>query len=868
MKLWPFVLTLLAIQPLPCMALVGAGNGDEALASGLWELAISRYRQELATAGLKPEEKAALQLKLAEAWVRSGHPLEALALLALPGVEKTAEADFWKAQALAGAGRTEEAAAAFQTILTEKQGLHLTEAALTLANLQLALNEEAAALKTLDHVVADPDIETATDAKLRKVEILLDMNRREEARAAMPAAGDIHKKNQPLADFLTAQLLLADGKAADAASAFSIILSNPQGHSLSHYHSAAIGLADAIKAQEDAEAAAESLLGFLQNHPETPVLEGIFTRLLQWMPEKPTPGEPILERLSQWIPPTPQVAMGAVNMSGDDTLTAWPLPNEPDNLLYAFSSFTRAVALYRTGTPPGRHEAWVLMKRLRLGALPPFLADRVMLQSGRWLLDEGKINEAFFILDELRQSRHSTAPGEAAFLEARAAFAVGDPKKAIQLFDEAAVMLEGPAAQMARINARLARLQDPARPKETTTTHEGTPKDQLLQVEVQLEQALGTRDPGEARKLIEAFITQHPEHARLPEARLFAMESALASSPPDLAYAGSQLEALKVQPEALAVLPAERVALASLRLADLSKNPEETIAQARMVLDKYAGQPASMEAAFTLGRNLFQTGNHNEARLVLEKLAATDTDVARAQASLLIAARSAALGGTPKSREEALVLFDKAINRGGPVTSIAVLEKARLMIDVIELNRLPEAVKFLRKWFQSLKEDDPLRLPTGLLLGEAIYAQGSLDPKSLEEALSIYNQLLAHAKDQPALLNRLQYLRGMTLERLPQKENPAKMRDAEALTAYYSVLEGASASRPPAEWDYFERCGFRALELFKKYAEAEKNPSIRESRWKAAIEVAEKIASFNGPKAEEAHAAAQSMRLNHMIWEE
>src|SRR5690606_10611127 len=101
--------------------------------------------------------------------------------------------------------------------------------------------------------------------------------------------------------------------------------------------------------------------------------------------------------------------------------------------------------------------------------------------------------------------------------------------------------------------------------------------------------------------------------------------------------------------------------------------------------------------ALILGRNHFQSGDYNDARLVLEKLALADTqDPTRAQAAWLLAARSAALGATAQSREEALALFDKAAALDGPLVAIARLEKARLMID---LNRLPEAIAFLREWF-------------------------------------------------------------------------------------------------------------------------------------------------------------------------
>ena len=62
---------------------------------------------------------------------------------------------------------------------------------------------------------------------------------------------------------------------------------------------------------------------------------------------------------------------------------------------------------------------------------------------------------------------------------------------------------------------------------------------------------------------------------------------------------------------------------------------------------------------------------------------------------------------------------------------------------------------------------------------------------------------------------------------------------------------------PPAEWEWFERSCFRLLTML----EAEED-------WKAAIAIAGRIASFGGPRAEEAATRARQLRLKHMIWED
>ena len=626
------------------------------------------------------------------------------------------------------------------------------------------------------------------------------------------------------------------------------LINHPQGQSVTRYHSAAIGLADAIQAQGNPGEAADSLLAFLRDHPDSPLLEAIFKRILQWLPEKPSVTDPILESLARWIPPPVLRDALPVDTTQPGSIAAWPVYTPADSLtaLSAFALYTRAIGLHRIDTPESRAESRVMLNRLRVEYPGHLLANRALYQSARWLLDDGSIDQAFSILNTLRDTAKSPVlKGEAAFLEARIACLNGDPKKAIQLFDEAATALAAPEARLARLQSAIARLRSGDLNGVTLIQQSGGTPDKSLAADLELERARSTTPPAAARAAIEEFLTRFPDHPRAPEARLAAAEAALASPTPDLQFARDQLETLSAGPE----IAAPRLALARLRIADLSKDPAAAIAAAQAIVDTYPTDPAAAEAALTLGRNLFQTGSYNTALLVLKKLADSETQPARAQVAWLLAARSAALGGTPQSKDEALVLFDKAIESSGPLAAIATLEKAEHLID---MSRLAEASAFLAKWLKTLAENDPLQLPAGLLLGEALYAQGSSNPASMVEALAVYDKLLAHTKNQPALLNRLQYLRGLTLEQLPDPKDPSKKCETQAFEAYYSVLE---ATAPPAEWKYFELCGFKALTLLEKA-----------KRWQAAVNIARKIASFNGPGAKDAAARASKIQLEQMMW--
>ena len=826
-------------------------NGDEALASGLWELAALHFNESLASKNLPPADKARVAIRLAEAWIRDGKPAEALALLGQSFVSQTPEAPFWKGQALAGLGRFTEAIGTLAPLAADPKAPNRKEAGFTMASLRLALGQPELALTVLATLARSADVNLAVKARLRQVEILLDLDRAADARSAMPAPSAIHPEDRTLATFLDAHLLLAEGHPAEASASFQALIDQPAGQTLVHYHAAAVGLADALSAAGTRETSSDFLLSFIQDHPASPLLEEMFRRLLDGLPELPAPTDPILERLARWITPSEIPATGAINTLECCAATAWPVPTTTNDLL-AHALFTRAAGLHRIHTPNARAESKRLLTRLRLENPNHFLANKALFLTARWALDDGATERAFSILDTLRETAKSPElRGEAAFLEARTTALRGDKAPAIRLFEEAAKSLAENEAKTARLNAAILRLAGTSG-SITPIIQSDRSLDGTLSADLELERALSSGSPTAAKAAISEFLTRHPDHPRVPEARLAAAEAALAAPSPDLAFARTQLDLLTAAPEAAATLSAPRIDLLKLHLADLAKDTAAAIAAARSFLTQYPDDPAAAESSLVLGRNLFQTRNYNDARLVLEKLAVSDSDPARAQAAGLLAARSAALVPTSQSHQEALILFDKVIQaKGGNLAAIAMLEKARLMID---MNRLAEASAFLRKWFDSLAKSDPLHLPAGLLLGEAIYAQGSVNPNSLTEALAVYDQLLGHADKQPAIFNRLQYLRGRTLEQIPDDKDPSKKREKQAFIAYYSVLE---TTTPPAEWHYFELCGFRALALLEKA-----------ERWPAAIACAKKTASFKGPRAQEAASRASQLQLKHMIWED
>lgn len=831
--------------------------GEAALADELWDVAAIHFGEILNLKPLQPDDKTRATLLLAEALIRSGKPDDALKLLDSPTLSSAPGIHFWKGQALAALDLLPEALQELDTAAQTSPDLAV-EAALTRSSLFLSLRQPDDALAVLRPLTRHSDPSISIDARLREVEILLDLGRTADARKTMPPLADVPATKSAGARFIEASLLLAESKPAEAEQWFFDLVSDPSRQSLSRHHAASLGYADAIATQGDTARASDSLLSFIQENPASPFLDDAFSRLIHWLPQEPAANHPVLLRLSQWAKPRSTAGDtllpgAATSLETSNIAGTSPLAAGPSNLTVE-ATFALAQGLRRMANPASRAEAGRLLTWLELNYPQHPLTPRVLLLSARWLLDDNHPDRAGVLLDHLVETFPDTPDaGEAYSLKARAAYTAGAFSDAADLYRKSADSLSGPAARSAALNAAIARFRHDGTFPVATAENPGSPAaDPALQADLELEQALLTTPPDAARAALETFLTRHPGHPRADEARLAAANAALTSQPPDLSMAKAQLDTIAATPPADTRIPPEHLALARLRLADLSGDPAATIAAAKAFVETYPESPSAREASLILGRSLYQTENYNDALITLKNLASSDPDPARSQAAWLLAASSAARVGTPQSRESALDLFDQAAQTEGPLGTLVKMEKAQLLID---LNRFQEATAYLQQWYAALPATDPLRLPAGFLFGDAAYAQGEKSPATLAKSLEIYDQLLDHPATRPADIHRIQYLRGRTLEQLPRPEAPSQKRDGEALAAYYSVLK--NAANPPAEWHFLESSGFRALEILE-----------RASRWTAAIKIAKEISAFNGPRAKEAADRARDIQLKTMIWED
>lgn len=829
-------------------------SAERAMDNNLWDVASSKLKIASEISDLTPETRAKILILLAESKIRGNRPSKALELLEQKSLADLEETTFWRGQALAGLGRFADASELLEEIAKKPTHPYFREAALTAASLQLSLGKPEQSLSILQLLQTSPKPSDQIESAFHQMEILIDLGRFEEARALFPDREKVPKKLIPTSKFLEATLTLAEGNPAQAETIFQELQSNPQGISINRFNLAAIGKADALAAQGKPDIATQSLLTFIQDHSETALLEPIFRRIIHWLPEQIiTTDHPTLTRLQEWLPITSPPSSGLINTEPASAAAAWPVISPEISDVAVFAMHARAIGLHRIDSPNTKEEARQLLQKILLFAPRHFLAPRALLALAKWHLDENESDQAFALFDSLRQTAKSTLiKGEAAFFDAKIAFEQGEKELAITLFDEAASLLSNQNREVAILNSALIRLNE-SNPDSLVIKNDDPEISKRLNTELDLEKALSNPDPEQAKIFLDQFLKNHPQHPRATEARLKIIDAALALTPPDLSLARAQLDTIQAEQLTLDPEQSARLSINRLRLLDALNQTEPTIALAKEIIAQHPATPAEAQASLILGKSLFNSGNYNDARLIFEKLANTQPGTQRSQAALLLAARSAALGATAQSRQEALTLFDQTIDIDGPLRSLAILEKARLNID---LNRIDIAIESLTEAYQEISPDDPSRLPTGLLLAEAIYAKGDSKPESLTKALEIYNQLIQLSITNPSQYFRLQYLRGLTLEKLPDPDQPGSTRLGDALSAYYAVLD-RPVDPPPPEFEWFERSGFRALTLLENA-----------ERWQAAISIAEKIASFGGPRAEEAATRARQLRLKHMIWED
>jgi tetratricopeptide (TPR) repeat protein len=826
----------------------GEKLGLQALAAHLPDVAATRFRRQLEEHPGSSEDQVRLRILLGEALVRSQQPEQAKLVLQHESLSSSIVAIFWKAQAHRACGEVQAAIALFDQVIAAPNSPHFAEAILTRARLLTRMGSYREAIVGLN-LLTDTKSPLATRARLDQTRLLLHTGKVEDARKVLPSSKQLSGPDRLDGWLLEAALLHAESSFAKAAQAFKAILRNFQkeGQPLPDaYHPAAIGYAKALAALQQRTEATDAILSFIQNHPQSPLLNEAFVLLRPLLLNASSSEDPvvtlIMARLSEWSKSAPAIHYAILpdtRAGAADRMPQIPTFAAPE--LHVQALYLRLLSLAQSNEAEAAENLRRLATQMRWEHPNHPLTQSATVELARHLYRQQRPEQARDLLQNLLLMPAAGSPEiEAQLLLAKNLFDQQDFPAAAIAFDRAAQSLQGTARNNALFNAATTHLLAHDEEEFKSITVAASP---ALRANLFLEQALFTakQQPDQALPLLDRFIVDHPNHPRLLEARLAMAFCALEQIPPATSMAKALLDTIENEKNY-----ADQIILAKIQLSAATQNHPQTIALCQQFLSTYPDSPQNAKVTLTLGSALYQNGDLNDARQTLQRLEKTHPD--QAAPALLIAARAAARTGTPQSLAEAIELFDKIIQSHTPLATFAALEKARTLIDTKSPAALLQATNELEALVPKLSQNSRLQITAGLLRMEALYALGGSDPARHEQGLTLQENLLKNEELSDDDRNRICYFRGLTLEQLNQAD--------QALETYYQVIESATPKNP-AHWDFFERCGFNAIALLEK-----------QQRWESAIALANRLARFPSPRAKEAAERANRLSLEHMILDE
>lgn len=805
----PGLLLFLCFPLRLCASALSLDQGSEAadaIRENIPQAAIPRLQETLERGNLSPAGRAATARLLTRALLDAGRAGEALDFLASPA---DPDESSMKAEALAALGRWAEALPIYAELARDRSVPFFQTAVLGQAEALHALRRTADAAGVLQSLE-----KPGTKAGLRLADFFIELGQVKRAQALLAgihAETTLEKQWQRLDE---ARLLLAQDQAAPALEIFESIARQPRGVTDGLFAGAAIGIAEARAILNGFELADDALEDFIWHHSASASLEEIFARLdaIYAQEENPTAAE--LQRWAQ-LPPARRAALAQFYYARE-----MQREKKTEKASRAYQDFLRDFPVHALAG-----EAW-----RRLGAL---------------CLENGKPAQAVSALEAaMRASRDAETRARTELAMGVAHFQAREFLLAANTFRDAARRAEGIAPgiwQQATHNAALSWLNLGNYDKfleDYNALCQRAPESEFrpgLLIEEGL--LLARSRDGRAGAELARFVHDFPRHPRAPEARLALAEIAFAAGELDTANQWLRV-ADEAAPDAAAREPADFLAIF---VADAAKDRDDarTLALCQKYLRDYPDAAHAGEARMKLGQVYFRREDFANAQTQFETLAEETSPLT--EAALFLAGQAAMRSMNTGGVDRALELFERAAKLGGPLRLYARQEQA---IAKTQMGKENEAV---------ILYDDILRagpesaLRLAALCGKAdCLAAAASDPQGCAKAMGLYDQLAADPEATRLWRDQALYKKAKCLE----KQN----RAAEALAVFYEALAPQPAGDPEFLWFY--KSGFDAARMLEA-----------QEQWRAAIGVYEKMARAQGPRAAEAKARAEQLRLERFIWD-
>jgi len=802
-------------------------TGLSALHDHLHQLAASKFQKVLKVKDLSKTDRIKLLLLLSQAQVKSSQVEAALSTLSDPLIKNHPDAPFWRGLAYTISGRFLQAIEALAQIKSSNH--YFPQATITQANLHLALGDDSSAIPLLKKLAHNNKSSLSNKAKIKLAEIYL--NQDDDINAAKFI--DAIKKNTASSDklkkLLKARLHIRNKDYPAAISELKEILKTPQGLNARTSIAAVISLADARYKNNLHHEALQGLFDFISTHPDTPLLDKLFTRIALWIPTNNTEAAPYNLKLLKWA-----------NRDNNK------LENNTNTDLQAFAHYYYALSLSNSKSPAILKKALFEFSLLRLRHPSHILAGSSLTETARIQLLLKRTDDAITTLKLIQSLKITISPiakQQAALLLAQLQVKQLHFKQAAKYFLIARQGNQRAIHDAATINAGLAYLSEAD--EEGFKSLIKSIKQNQLKASLTLEHALwlAKKKAPNARTALQEFIHAYPKHPRRTEALMALASHAISVPPIDSELCQNSLEQLANTQ--FTEKEYEKISFIRYRLAIAHSDYLGAIAATENYLTTYPKGAQAINFTLLKGQALYRNGEHNKARQTLTSLAAAHPKHPLTPYALYYAALSARLEGTPQSQLESLALFQQVIDTKSAISPEATLQKAELLT---KLNQPDQAIKLLTPIYHPA-QTTTIQRDIAISLASAHYALGTQNKNHYLKALSIYDALLTQPKLPLLWKHRILYRKALTYQATQQTQK--------ALEAYYDVINIDKNSPPITQWRWYYQSGFNAIAILIE----NDNPA-------AAIAIAKKMAQSHGPRAEDAAHRARLLEMKYMIWSE
>lgn len=783
----------------------------EALSEGLPSVAVQKL-QEFLAGDLTGAEREEATKGLARALSASDRPREALKILDGRGEIKDPALLLLRAQLLSAVGSWEEAFQAFRALhpmMPQTLAPRLGE-----AEALNALGRVEEAIQLMDALCKDLPLQDPL--RLRLASYCLAGRHFKKCTRVLKLVQPSAPADEKWKSYLEGRLLLAQDQPGAALEMFREVGKDRRGLTESLVAGATLGVAESLMSMRGPEAADDFLEESIPKYPDNPYLGSLFEKLDQLYTHEENRSEATLVR---WASTQPDACAALAHF-------------------YLIKAQLRA----------GRRDKAANTVTDFVKRFPDHgLCSAALLMQGEVFLEDGRYRAAAASFEAaMRCATGKDAIAQAEIAAGTAYFSEGEFVLAGNLFRSAS---EGSEKwrEIATFNSALAWLNQRNEPqflrayRDLSTSY---PESDLRR-ELVLEDGLLKARAGEASaaKSLQLIIKDFPDHRRVPDAQLALAELAFSRPGRDLASTGEYIRAtLEASPSGEA---ADRADYLGILAADAAPDRDDAkiIERCRTFLRNRPESKLIPEVRMKLGQLYFRGEDFANAQTQFETLARDSAGAALAEGALFLAGQCAMKSINPGGLDRALALFLEVAELNGPLKLYARHEQA---IAQTQMGMESEAIKL----YDIILNSDPspdLLYSAMAAKGDNLRALASTDARYLRQAVDVFNQLAGLPRVPASWRNQALYKKGKCLQK---QDSPT-----EAMAAFYDVLRGGSGGEGEYFWYY--KAGFDAAELLEAQRE-----------WKQAIAIYQKMANFEGPRANEAKTRAGNLRLRHFIWDD